>query len=90
MDVSNPSDHCPCLTAASEIGSSFMQGKMPNKSQGVLKNQPSESSQPSVASAHIATSISRPPSNYSNRSQEAIGSMKGITTAYYCMILLLL
>ncbi|KAK4846920.1 hypothetical protein QYF36_023271 [Acer negundo] len=65
------------LNAASEVGGSFMQGKMPSKSQGLMKNQLTESSQPSSVSTHSASSVSRPPSSYSNRSQETIGSLKG-------------
>ncbi|KAL5798148.1 hypothetical protein ACOSQ2_002968 [Xanthoceras sorbifolium] len=65
------------LNAASEIGGSFMQGKMPSKSQGLMKNQLTESSQPSSVSIHSTSSVSRSPSNYNNRSQETIGSLKG-------------
>lgn len=64
--------------AASEIGSSSIQGKMLSKSQGVGKNQLIESSQPSSTSTHTGSSVSRPSSNYSSRSQQIIGPQKGI------------
>nr|DAD23859.1 TPA_asm: hypothetical protein HUJ06_025322 [Nelumbo nucifera] len=51
-------------------------GKMPNRPQGIEKNQPSESSQPS-SSTHGGSSASRPSSNYSNRSQQLTGPQKG-------------
>lgn len=62
-------------TATSEIGSSFLHGKMPTNSQGVVKTQLTESSQPSCV-IHNVSSVSRPPSNYSSRSQEIVGSQK--------------
>ncbi|XP_010245041.1 PREDICTED: GBF-interacting protein 1-like isoform X2 [Nelumbo nucifera] len=52
-------------------------GKMPNRPQGIEKNQPSESSQPS-SSTHGGSSASRPSSNYSNRSQQLTGPQKGM------------
>lgn len=71
---------CLWLTAAPETVSSFMQGKMSSKTQGIMKNQLSESSQPSAVPIHNASSVSRSPSNYSSRSQEIGGSQKGIST----------
>ncbi|KAM7503796.1 hypothetical protein LguiB_002700 [Lonicera macranthoides] len=62
--------------ASSEVGSSFVQGKTPSKSQGVGKNQLSESFQP-APSTHNGSSVSRPSSNYSNRPQQVIGPQKG-------------
>ncbi|KAJ0111342.1 hypothetical protein Patl1_01803 [Pistacia atlantica] len=62
--------------APSEIGSSFMQGKLPSKSQGPMKNQLTESSQATSIPIHSSSSVSRPPSNYNNRSQEIIGLQK--------------
>lgn len=56
------------LTAGPEVGSSFMQGKMRSEFQGDGNNLVSESSRP----------ISRPSSNYNNRSQQVIGLQKGI------------
>lgn len=61
--------------SASEIGTTFLQGKMPSKSQ-VGKGQPSEPSQSSSASISGGSCSSRPPSNYSNRSQQVIGPQK--------------
>lgn len=65
------------LTVASEISSSSTQVKMPSKSQGVGKGQLAEFSQPSSTSAHVGSSNSRPSSNYSSRSQQGIGAVKG-------------
>ncbi|KAK9285319.1 hypothetical protein L1049_024510 [Liquidambar formosana] len=62
--------------AASEIGSSFVQGKMPGKSQGNGKNQIIESSQHLSSSTHGSSSVSRPSSNYNSRSQQVIGPLK--------------
>lgn len=62
--------------AVSEIGSSA-EGKMPLKSQGVGKNQLSESSQPSSTLTQPGSSDSRPSSNYSTRSQQITGTQKG-------------
>ncbi|GMN27563.1 hypothetical protein TIFTF001_001717 [Ficus carica] len=62
---------------ASEISSSSTQVKMPSKSQGVGKGQLAEFSQPSSTSAHVGSSNSRPSSNYSSRSQQGIGAVKG-------------
>ena len=64
--------------AGLETGSSSVQSKMPSKSQGVVKGQLTELSQPTSASTHVGSSISRPLSNYSSRSQQVIGSQKGM------------
>ncbi|KAE8699585.1 hyphally regulated cell wall protein 3-like isoform X2 [Hibiscus syriacus] len=67
------------LASATEISSTFMQGRMPSKSSGVVKNLQSESVQPSSAATH-GSSMSRPPSNYGSRSQvigpHKVGSIK--------------
>ncbi|PPR90886.1 hypothetical protein GOBAR_AA29809 [Gossypium barbadense] len=60
---------------AAEINSSFLQGKMPNKSSGVVKNPPGESAHPSSTVTH-GSSASRPSSNYSSHSQQIIGPQK--------------
>ncbi|XVF71708.1 hypothetical protein PTKIN_Ptkin12aG0061200 [Pterospermum kingtungense] len=62
-------------SAATEISSSSVQGKMPSKSSGVVKNPVSESSQPSSTATH-GSSTSRPSSNYGGRSQQIIGPQK--------------
>ncbi|KAI9079107.1 hypothetical protein K1719_038946 [Acacia pycnantha] len=66
-------------TTASETVSSSMQGKIIGKSLGVTKNHHSESA-PSTTTTHANTSnsrpSSRPSSNYSNRSQQLLGSQK--------------
>ncbi|KAK9035154.1 hypothetical protein V6N11_077203 [Hibiscus sabdariffa] len=62
------------LASATEISSTFMQGKMPSKSSGVVKNLQSEPAQPSSAATH-GSSMSRPSSNYGSRSQ-VIGPAK--------------
>ncbi|GMI70906.1 hypothetical protein like AT3G07660 [Hibiscus trionum] len=62
------------LASATEISSTFMQGKMPSKSSGVVKNLPTESAQPSYAATH-GSSMSRPSSNYGSRLQ-VIGPQK--------------
>ncbi|XVF31931.1 hypothetical protein REPUB_Repub17cG0037400 [Reevesia pubescens] len=62
-------------SAANETSSSFMQGKMLSKSSGVVKNPLSESVQPSSTAIH-GSSVSRPSSNYSGRSQQIIGPQK--------------
>ncbi|XP_015900770.3 GBF-interacting protein 1-like isoform X2 [Ziziphus jujuba] len=64
------------LSTASEIGSSSAQGKMPNNFQGVGKSQFTEFSQSLSTSTHGGSSISRPSSNYSSRSQQIIGGQK--------------
>ncbi|XP_012491010.1 GBF-interacting protein 1 [Gossypium raimondii] len=63
------------LASATEISSSFVQGKMPSKSSGAPKNLLSESGQPSTAATH-GSSTSRPSSNYGGRSQQIIGPQK--------------
>ncbi|CAN6574073.1 unnamed protein product [Malus baccata var. baccata] len=65
--------------AASEVGSSPAQGKVASKTQGVGKSQHSELSHSSSASTH-GGSGSRPPSNYSSRSQQLIGTQKAVGT----------
>lgn len=67
-----------------------MHGKMPSNSQGVVKTQLTESSQPSSVPIHNVSSVSRPPSNYGSRSQEIVGSQKGIILDKPCMSQLLL
>ncbi|KAL4353231.1 hypothetical protein GQ457_06G027640 [Hibiscus cannabinus] len=62
------------LASAIEISSTSMQGKMPSKSSGVVKNLLTESAQPSSAATH-GSSMSRPSSNYGSRSQ-VIGPQK--------------
>ncbi|KAJ4824702.1 hypothetical protein Tsubulata_040806 [Turnera subulata] len=69
----------PPEKSASGIGAPFLQGKTQSKSQGVVKSHLNESSQNSSASAHGGSSGSRPPSNYSSRSQPNIGPQKGTT-----------
>ncbi|XP_054797714.1 GBF-interacting protein 1 [Prosopis cineraria] len=63
-------------TAASETVSSSMQGKILGKSLGATKNHLSESAPSSTTATHSNTSNSRPSSNYSNRSQQLLGSQK--------------
>ncbi|MCD9639057.1 hypothetical protein HAX54_023337 [Datura stramonium] len=62
-------------TAISDAGSSKIQVKMPSKFQGPGKNQLQEYSQ-TASSTHGGSSISRPSSNYNNRSQ-TVGPQKG-------------
>lgn len=69
--------------AASEIGSSSAQGKMPSNMQAVGKSQFTEFSQPSSTSTHGGSSVSRPSSNYSSRSQQIIGGQKGRNLVYH-------
>lgn len=69
--------------AASETGSSFLQGKMPGKSPGVGKNHLVESSQPSPSLTHAGSSVNRPSSNYNTRLQQVIGPQKGIYLLFY-------
>ncbi|KAK1297167.1 hypothetical protein QJS10_CPB15g00993 [Acorus calamus] len=59
------------------ISSSSMHGKFPSKSQGVEVNHVTEASQVSPSSSRAGTSVSRPSSNYNNRSQ-LIGSQKAV------------
>ncbi|KAK1273788.1 hypothetical protein QJS04_geneDACA016481 [Acorus gramineus] len=61
----------------SDISSSSMHGKFPSKSQGVEVNHITEASQVSSSSSRAGTSVSRPSSNYNNRSQ-LIGSQKAV------------
>lgn len=63
--------------AASEIGSSQAQGKVASKTQGVGKSQLADLSHPSSTSTH-GSSGSRPSSNYSSRSQQSVGTQKGM------------
>ncbi|KAA8526638.1 hypothetical protein F0562_008159 [Nyssa sinensis] len=62
-------------TAGSEVESSFMQGMMSIKSQGVGKNQLPESAQV-ASSTHGGSSVTRTSSNYHGRSQQVIGPQK--------------
>lgn len=64
------------LTAASETGSSSVQGKTQGKSQAVAKNHVTEMSPPSSTVTYSSPSTSRPSSNYSSRSQQGIGPQK--------------
>lgn len=64
------------LTAASETGASSVQGKIQDKSPGVAKNHGNEIPSPSTPVTHGSPSVSRPSSNYNNRSQQ-VGSQKG-------------
>ncbi|KAF3445288.1 hypothetical protein FNV43_RR14983 [Rhamnella rubrinervis] len=64
------------LSSASEIGSLSAQEKMPSNLQAVGKSQFTEFSQPSSASTQVGSSVSRPSSNYSSRSQQIIGGQK--------------
>ncbi|GLT94229.1 hypothetical protein SLE2022_119810 [Rubroshorea leprosula] len=65
------------LTAAPENRTTFIQAKLPSKSQGVSKNQLREAS---TSSTQGGSSVSRPPSNYSSRLQQIgpqkVGSIK--------------
>jgi len=61
--------------AASETGASAVQGKIQDKSPGVAKNHGNEIPSPSTPVTHGSPSVSRPSSNYNNRSQQ--GSQKG-------------
>ncbi|XP_009589263.1 GBF-interacting protein 1 isoform X4 [Nicotiana tomentosiformis] len=61
-------------TAKSDTGSVDIQVKMPSKFQGPGKNQLQEFSQ-TASSIHGGSSVSRPSSNYNNRSQ-TIGTQK--------------
>lgn len=66
---------------ASETGSSSVQGKIQDKSHGVLKNYHTESAS---TVTHGSSSASQPSSNYSNRSQQSIGPQKG--KSYVCRL----
>ncbi|KAI3702672.1 hypothetical protein L6452_28421 [Arctium lappa] len=63
------------IASNTEVGSSFMQGKMHSEIQEEGNNLLSESSRP-APSIHVSSSIGRPPSNYNNRQQQAIGPQK--------------
>ncbi|XP_028780768.1 actin cytoskeleton-regulatory complex protein pan1 [Neltuma alba] len=63
-------------TAVSETVSSSMQGKIIGKSPGATKNHLSESAPSPTTATNANTSNSRPSSNYSNRSQQLLGSQK--------------
>uniref|UniRef100_A0A5B7ACS6 GBF-interacting protein 1 N-terminal domain-containing protein n=1 Tax=Davidia involucrata TaxID=16924 RepID=A0A5B7ACS6_DAVIN len=63
------------LIAASEVESSFMEGKMSSKSQGGGKKQLPESAQ-AASSTHGGSSVIRTSSNYHGRSQQVIGPQK--------------
>ncbi|KAJ7964673.1 GBF-interacting protein 1-like isoform X2 [Quillaja saponaria] len=62
--------------ASSEIVSSSVQVKIPSKPQGVAKNQLTDLSQSPSTITHGNSSVSRPSSNYNNRSQQIIGTQK--------------
>ncbi|KAK7300993.1 hypothetical protein RJT34_11847 [Clitoria ternatea] len=64
------------LSAASETGSSSVQGRTPGKSQGVAKNHIPEMPPTSAVTHGSPPSASRPSSNYSSRSQQLIGPQK--------------
>ncbi|PON87984.1 GBF-interacting protein [Trema orientale] len=64
------------LIAGLEMGNSSVRGKTPSKSQGAVKGQLTEVSQSSSTSTHVGSSISRPSSNYSSRSQQVTGAQK--------------
>ncbi|WJX63516.1 hypothetical protein P8452_48388 [Trifolium repens] len=64
------------LTAASETGISSVPGKIQGKSQGVAKNHSNEMPSPSSPVTHGSPSVSRPSSNYNNRSQQPTGPQK--------------
>ncbi|XP_052107506.1 GBF-interacting protein 1-like [Arachis duranensis] len=68
------------VVAASETGSSSVQGKIQVKSQGVTKNHHSEISSTSSSATHGSSSNSRPSSNYGSRSQQLIGNQKAGST----------
>ena len=63
--------------AAPETGSSSVQGKIQGKSKRVAKNHGNEIPSPSSSVTHGSPSVSRPSSNYNNRSQQSIGPQKG-------------
>ncbi|GMI85647.1 hypothetical protein like AT3G07660 [Hibiscus trionum] len=63
------------LASATEVSSSFLQGKMPSNSSAVAKNPLGESAHPSSTATH-GSSATRPSSNYSSRSQQIIGPQK--------------
>ncbi|KAK3405141.1 GBF-interacting protein 1 isoform X2 [Eucalyptus grandis] len=61
---------------ASEVGGSLEHEKMPNQFQEADKTGTVEPSQHSFGSTHGVSSVSRPSSNYNNRSQQLVGSQK--------------
>lgn len=61
--------------AASDPGSSIVQGKLPSKVHVVGKNHYLVESSQNATSVHASSSVSRPSSNYNNRSQ-VIGPQK--------------
>ncbi|KAI8012353.1 GBF-interacting protein 1 [Camellia lanceoleosa] len=63
------------IAAVSEVGSSSMQEKMPNKSMGAGNNQLSDSTQP-ASSTHGGSSVIRSSSNYNSRLQQVFGPQK--------------
>ncbi|KAK4341778.1 hypothetical protein RND71_037594 [Anisodus tanguticus] len=73
--VSSNSNGSKKTTAISDAGSSNIQVKMPRKFQGPGKNQLQEYSH-TASSTHDDSSVSRPSSNYNNRSQ-TVGPQKG-------------
>ncbi|KAE8713090.1 hyphally regulated cell wall protein 3-like isoform X2 [Hibiscus syriacus] len=62
-------------SAATELSSSFLQGKMPSKFPAVVKHPLGESSHPSSTATH-GSSATRPSSNYNGRSQQITGPHK--------------
>ncbi|KAE8708087.1 hyphally regulated cell wall protein 3-like isoform X2 [Hibiscus syriacus] len=62
-------------SAATEPGTSFLQGKMPSKSSAVVKHPLGESFHPSSTATH-GSSATRPSSNYNGRSQQIIDPQK--------------
>ncbi|XP_055823590.1 GBF-interacting protein 1-like isoform X2 [Solanum dulcamara] len=73
--ASSKSNGSKKTTAVSAAGGSNSQVKMPSKFQGPGKNQLPEYSQ-TASSTHSGSSISRPSSNYNNRSH-TVGPQKG-------------
>ncbi|XP_061364526.1 uncharacterized protein LOC133307963 isoform X2 [Gastrolobium bilobum] len=63
-------------TAASVTSSSSLKGKIQGKSQGVAKNHLTEVSSSSTVVIHGSSSVNRPSSNYSSRSQQLVGLQK--------------
>lgn len=63
--------------AASETGSSSVQEKIQGKSPRVAKNYGNEIPSPSSSVTLGSPSVSRPSSNYNNRSQQLNGPQKG-------------
>ncbi|KAF8007416.1 hypothetical protein BT93_K1429 [Corymbia citriodora subsp. variegata] len=61
---------------ASEVAGSLEHEKMPDQFQEAEKTGTVEPSQHSFGSTHSVSSVSRPSSNYNNRSQQLVGSQK--------------